>query len=165
MISWLLGKAWPIAGIAFVALGLALGVQTKRLAWAKAEIIEVTKAWALDRAKATEAALKATNENRALEQELQTRADKAASEYNALQLSHARAIVTARADVASLRKSVAAYAAGSGAGAPDTLSASNQRAAALGELLAAAWQADADHAADAESNADAVRTLLEAWPR
>lgn len=72
MIGWLLGRIggylWPAVGIAFAVLMLALGWQTKRVTWAKAETVQVQSAWALDRAHAQAEALRITTEYRAEEQ-------------------------------------------------------------------------------------------------
>ena len=72
MIGWLLGRIggylWPAVGIAFAVLMLGLGLQTKRIAWAKAETVQVQNAWALDRAHAQAEALRITTEYRAEEQ-------------------------------------------------------------------------------------------------
>ena len=72
MIGWLVGRIggylWPAVGIAFAVLMLGLGLQTKRIAWAKAETVQVQNAWALDRAHAQAEALRITTEYRAEEQ-------------------------------------------------------------------------------------------------
>lgn len=67
--TWLLSKLSPFLLYVecSVLAGLALwgGVQTHRLAISKAETVEVRNAWTLDRAQATAAALKQTNDYRA----------------------------------------------------------------------------------------------------
>ena len=72
MIGWILGRLgsylWPVVGAAFVALTLAVGVQTKRVTWAKAETQQVKNAWTLAQADATAAALAQTAQFRATEQ-------------------------------------------------------------------------------------------------
>jgi hypothetical protein len=58
---------WIAIGAVMALLVLSWGVQTKRLAWANAETIEVTRAWAADRAQATAAALAQASAYRAEE--------------------------------------------------------------------------------------------------
>ena len=150
-----------------IALILALGVQTKRVEWAKAETVEIQNAWAVDRANAQSAALKATNEYRAKEAEYQSRITGAQDEYNRLQAEHAKTIVAHRAalaDAGKLRNEIAEFAR-SGPASGDTVAAASERAATLGLLLAEALRVSAEGAIDAESNGDALRAVLDAWPR
>ncbi len=109
----------------------------------------------------------AAEDYRQREAALQARATTAEERYAALQPQHARLLVAQRdllAERGQLRNAIAAYAAGSGGAAPDTAAAASERAAALGGLLAEALRADAESAAAAEGNADAVRAILAAWP-
>ena len=168
MLTWLLSKLsaylWPIVAAVGLSLLLALGVQTKRLDWAKSETQEVRNAWAAASARATSEALALSEKYRATTQQLQAKVDDAERSYATLQAVHARELVRARADVVSLRDKLAVYARSSDP-ASDTQAAASERAAVLGGLLAEALRADAESAADAEANADAVRTVLDAWPR
>ena len=113
---------------------------------------------------AAAAALKQSEEYRAIADQLQAVKEQAQHEYDAAQTRNASALAAARADSGKLRNQLAAFAAGSSSAAPDTVAACDQRAAALGGLLAAALQSDAERTAAAEGNGDAVRTLLAAWP-
>ena len=88
--------------------------------------------------------------------------------YDVLQKKHAAALAGQRdalADAGELRGAIAAFAANSGGAGEDTAAAASQRAAALGLLLAEALRTGAESAAAAESSGDAVRAVLEAWPR
>lgn len=119
------------------------------------------------RADYTAKAASASESYRQREADLQARVNNAEERYAALQPEHARLLVSQRALLAEhgrLRDAIAAYAAGSGGTAPDTAAAASERAAALGGLLAEALRADAESAAAAEGNADALRAVLEAWP-
>jgi len=62
------GYLWLGIGAAFLALTVALGVQTKRVEWAKEETTKVENAWAAAREAATAAVLKAETEARTEEQ-------------------------------------------------------------------------------------------------
>ena len=162
--QWLL----PVVGIAAVALVLALGVQTKRVAWAKAETQQLKDAWTLDRAQRTQVALDAATQYRNAEAAYQAEVKGAQDAYATLQSRHARAIVASRdalAESGRLRGELAAYAAGSGGAPGDTCAPDRDRAAALAGLLAEALRADAESAASAENNGDALRTVLMAWPK
>ena len=166
--TWLLSKfmGYLLPGVAIVlavAL-LAVGVQTHRVKIAKQATAEVQKAWTLDRAQATAAALVETERYRALETLMQSAKEQAQHEYDAATTRNAGRLATARAGADKLRNQLAAYASNASSTAPDSVSACDQRAAALGELLARALQSDASHASAAESNGDAVRALLAAWP-
>lgn len=150
-----------------ILLALSLlwgGVQTYRVTAAKRETAEVQAVAATERANAAMVALKAQTDYRALESQLQAVKEQAQHDYDAVQTRNASLLARARAGNDQLRQQLATYAAGSGAPAGDTLAAADQRAAVLGGLLAAALLSDAGHTADAESNADAVRALLAAWP-
>ena len=131
---------------------------------ARREVQAEKDARAIDKAAATTAALVATNRYRALSDQLQQVKDEAQHAYDAAQTRNAAALAAASAGNDRLRSQLAAYAAGGGGAADDTVAAASERAATLGGLLAAALQSDAQHAADAESNGDAVRALLKAWP-
>ena len=112
-------------------------------------------------------AASAAEDYRQREAALQARATTAEKSYAALQPEHARLLVAQRsllAERGQLRDAIAAYDAGSGGTAPDTAAAASERAAALGGLPAEALRADAESAAAAEGNADAVRAVLAAWP-
>ena len=118
----------------------------------------------------TSKALAAEADFRKREADMQARVTTAEESYAQLQTQHAHVLVAQRdllAERGQLRQQIAAYAAGpagGGGSAPDTAAAASERAAALGGLLAEALRADAESAAAAEGNADAVRTLLAAWP-
>lgn len=88
--------------------------------------------------------------------------------YDALQKKNATALAGQRAalaDAGQLRDDIAAFAANRGGTTEDTAAAASHRAAALGLLLAEALRTGAESAAAAESNGDALRAVLEAWPR
>ena len=68
LLSKLMGYAWPAVAAVVAALLLAVGVQTHRVKVAKQETAEVQKAWTLDRANATAAALAQETAYRAEEQ-------------------------------------------------------------------------------------------------
>ena len=157
--------AWLAGGAVLVLVGLggAYEVQTVRLKHSQAETLEVKHAWELDKAQATTAALAAAEANAATSTAWANQVRSAQNDYQTLQTTHARQLGVARGDVDKLRGQLAQFASGGGR-SDDTAAAASERAAALGGLLATALQADADHAADAEANADAVRTLLAAWP-
>lgn len=150
-----------------VALALWGGVQTHRLTAAQAKTVKVQTAWDLDKAQRTQVALAAEIKARAKEQAEAAKLKEVQDAYTTLQTSHASALAAQRTALAvngRLRTALAAFAAGSGQVGPDSIAASNQRAAALGELLARALRSDAEHATAAETNGDAVRALLAAWP-
>lgn len=181
--SWVVGKLgswlWPVIGLAALGLSLALGVQTKRLSWAKAETQQVRDAWTLDTAQRTAVALDAATKYLAHSQALQDQVKAEQHAYIELEKHGAerlaKALATssaALADNARMRGDLAAYAAGGGAAGGDTAAAASQRAAALGLLLAEAFRLDdeallvaAESAGAAESGGNAVRALLAAWPK
>lgn len=161
--TWL----WPIAAAVGAVMFSALGVQTIRLDGSERDIAEVKAAWSADTARRTQDALAADEKARVKEAADAAKLREVEDAYTALQTTHADALAaqrTALADNGRLRNAIAAYAAGSGASSPDSAAAASDRAARLGGLLAAALQADAEHASAAESNGDGVRTLLDAWP-
>jgi hypothetical protein len=160
-----------IAGGAAVLVASLIGsceVQTGRLHTAqKALVTEKTERKAEHDA-AEAAALKASAEYRAREQVLQVRVTTAEGTYAALQTVHARAIIASRAmlaDNGELRNQITTFAAGGGRAGEDTAATASRRAAALGQLLAEALRADGESSNGAESNGDAVRALLAAWPQ
>lgn len=111
ILSRLTAYLWPIVGIAAAALLLGIGVQTKRVAWAKAETMEVKNAWQLDRAQAQAAMLAQTEAYRAEEQR------RAAAHQEIIDEAERKTVV-ARADAAvadaasgQLRSRVAALVA------------------------------------------------------
>ena len=160
--TWL----WPAVGIAGIAMAGAVGVQTLRLDHVRVALSETKAAWSADRAHAQEVALAKVAEYRSREQAWQAKVTTAEESYAALQTEHAKAIVSQRAalaDAGRMRDTIAAYARGSSP-AVDTAAAASERAAVLGLLLATALRADGESAIDAESNADAVRAVLAAWP-
>ena len=161
--AWLARYALLGGAIVGSALLVALGVQTLRLNHASGKFTELQNLVTVERAKTTAAALEATTQNRALEQQMQAQSQKAERAYHAAQSRNDSILAAARADVGKLRNDLATFARGGGP-AVDTAPAASGRAEALGELLGRALQADAEHASAAESNADAVRSLLDAWP-
>lgn len=167
LVAWVMPYAWPLVAAVFLALAAGASVQTLRLAHAQREVAEVQAAWAGDRAQAAERARAKEAEYRAKEAADEARVKAKEEAYAELQKLHAAALAGQRAALADngeLRNALAAYARG-GDPASDTQAAASDRAAALGELLARALRLDAEHAAAAESNGDAVRALLEAWPK
>ena len=154
----------PEAAVLLLAVASWGGVQTYRLSVEEKHEAQEQAAFAQERLRATDAALDAQTRYRALEAQMQALKEQAQNDYDAQQTRNASALAAARVGTDKLRKQLAAYSTGGGA-TSDTLAAADQRAAALGELLAAALRADAEHAASAEANGDAVRTLLAAWPR
>lgn len=167
LLGWLSKYLWAGATVAALGLVLALGVQTHRLAISKAETVEVQNLRTLEKAQATQVALDAETKALAKEAADATKLKEVQDAYTALQTTHTDALAAQRvalADNGRLRTALAAYASGSGQVGPDSIAASNQRAAALGALLATALQADAEHASAAEANGDGIRALLAAWP-
>ncbi len=167
MIGFLSKYAVAALAIALLATLAALGVQSARLSASKQATAEVKAAWATDRANAQALAVKTLNEYRAKEQEDQAKLKAKQDDYDTLQAQHApvlAALAATRADNGRLRNDLASYASGVSA-ASDTVAACRSRAETLSGLLAGALQADGEHAADAELAADAVRTLLDAWPQ
>ena len=170
-------RMW-LAVAALTALFGAIGVQTLRLDHAKSALIAERGARATEHAQAEALALKTSETYRAREALLQSKVEDSQHAYDALQVSNAHRLAaalaqsrTAAADNDRLRGQLAAYAGGGGTD-QDTVAAASHRAAALGELLAAALKledetlsAGAESTNAAESNADAVRTLLAAWPK
>ena len=168
LLSKLAGYLLPAAAVVLAVLLLALGVQTKRVTWAKAETQQLRDAWTLDTAQRTAVALDAATKYRAHEAELTAKVQDAQADYSKLQADHARAIVASRAALAEsgkLRSEIAAYASGSRDPADNTCASERDRAVALAGLLAEALRVSGEGAADAEAQSDAVRTLLSAWPK
>lgn len=162
--TWL----WPAAGIGALVLVTWGSAEHWRANHNAGETRECKDAATLDRANQTKVALDAATKYRAHEAELATKVKEAQHDYTELQASHARTIVAERAALAEsgrLRGEIAAYAAGGGGTAGDTCTPERERAIALGQLLAEALRADAESSNDAEANADAVRTILKAWPQ
>ena len=129
---------------------------------------EVQGRWTAADLVASQVAITTAAEYRQREAEQAARTTTAEDKYAALQPIHARLLVAQRsllAERGELRGAIEAYAAGSGRAAPDTAAAASERAAALGLLLSEALLADAESSTAADSSADAVRALLEAWPR
>ena len=172
MTPWaLIPLPWRIGGL-LVLLALVggyhlLAVHQADAAGFRRGSAEVQGRWDAERVRLYAVAASAAADYRNRERELQARVETAEDRYARLQTEHARALVAQRdllADRGRLRDEIAAYAAGSGRTAPDTVAAASERAATLGVLLAEALRADAESAAAAEGHADAVRALLNAWP-
>lgn len=88
--------------------------------------------------------------------------------YDVLEKKNAAALAGQRialADSGRLRDDIAAFAANRGSTSEDTAASASQRAATLGLLLAEALRTGAESTGAAESSGDAVRTLLDSWPR
>lgn len=173
MFAGLLLRLVPYRWFAIGALALVVagyvGSLNIRISSLRAEIATGVAAFSDYRREQARAAFAASEGNRKREQQLQTQVDGAQHAYADLQAEHARAIVAQRrllADNGKLRNDIEAFARASGSPAgTDTVAAASERAAALGVLLAEALRADAESANAAEGNADAVRTVLNAWPR
>lgn len=163
IISKLLAYAWPIAAAAGVALLLALGAQTLRLASVKTDLANEQRARAQDRADAETAARIASENYRREEAAAAARVETAEGKYDALQQNHTATLAAHRAVDNQLRNQLAAYASGSGA-TSNTCTAERERAQSLGVLLADGVRLQEELARDAEAANDAVRALLEAWP-
>lgn len=97
MIALLLARVasakWIMVGVALGGLLIAYGVQTKRLAWAQTEIVQVRNAWAADRSRADAEALRVATEYRAEEQ-------RRAAAHQEIVDDTERKLVAARADAA-----------------------------------------------------------------
>jgi len=122
-------------------------------------------------AKATKIALERETEARVAsenfrrtEADLRARVDTAEGKYAALQTQHVAALAAARRDSDRLRDQLANYA-GSSLPADAACAADREHARTLGQLLSESVQLQEALAGDAEVNADAVRALLEAWPK
>jgi len=117
------GWLWPAIGAAALAMLLAIGIQTKRVSWAKAETAEVKTAWAADRARAAEVARKAEADARTEEQR-RVAAHKEITDALEAQLTQVRAdAVIAAAASGRLQQRVAALVAAARQGAGNTPSA------------------------------------------
>lgn len=159
---------YAIGGVALVVMGYVAMLNVD-IAHLRAKLAEANATFADYRREQARAAFVASESNRKREGELRAQVETAQHAYADLQAEHARAIVAQRrllADNGKLRNDIDAYARASGsAPGTDTVAAASERAAALGVLLAEALRADAESANAAEENADAVRTILDAWPR
>ena len=78
--------------------------------------------------------------------------------------THGRMVAGLSGALGGVRSDIAAYAAGRGATASDTVAACRADAAALGGLLDRALQLAFKRTADAESIATDLRAVLGAWP-
>ena len=183
MISWLISRLtaylWPIVAAVGVSLVLAVGVQTKRVTWAKAETKQVQAAWTLDNAQRTQVALDAATNYRKAEAAYAANVKDAQNALSSEQVANARtrsALESANRALAAsdnrLRDALASYASGS-ARTPDNPGPSDsERAIALGKLLSEAIAIDSEAvqletelATAAESASADVRALLKAWPK
>jgi len=119
-------------------------------------------------AKQTKVALEESEKNRAKEAGYLKAIEAQRIIYEVLQKKNAAALAGQRialADAGELRDQIAAFAANRGSSTEDTAASASARAATLGVLLAEALRTSAESAAGAESSGDAVRTLLDSWPR
>ena len=179
LIASVLPYRWLAIGGLVGALVLSIGVQTKRVTWAKAETQQVKDAWTLDRAQRTQVALDAATKYRAAEttyrENLKGAEDALAveKEHNARTRSDLESANRARADSDErLRDALSTYAA-SRDRTPDNPGATDsERAVQLGKLLAEAIaiddeavQLETELAEAAESTSADVRALLKAWPK
>ena len=116
----------------------------------------------------TRAALEESEKNRATEAGYLQAIEAQRIIYDALQKKNAAALAGQRvalADAGKLRDQIAAFAANRGSSTEDTAASASARAATLGLLLAEALRTSAESTGGAESSGDAVRTLLDSWPR
>ena len=151
MISWLISRLtaylWPIVAAVGVSLVLAVGVQTKRVTWAKADVQECKNASAVEHAGLVQAALQQSETNRAIEAAREAK-QKEITDAADKQLAQARADA-AIADAAAGRLSARVVAlvaqARAAAANPAAFSASAPAADPVGML--AELQRRADEAA------------------
>lgn len=163
---------------AFIVPISSCQMQTVRLDRERAARVAEQTATRLAAAQETAAALAVSEANAAKSSAWSHQLKESQDAYNAVQ-TQLKNVVAAYADRAAasladngrLRDNIATYARGSGTAA-DTAAAASERAAALGVLLAEALRLDdqallagAESAGAAESNGNAVRALLAAWPR
>lgn len=120
-------------------------------------------------ANANAAAAIASENYRRSEAEWQDKIAKAQTNYTERQSQHETELASVRAaaaaDVGKLRRALAARVAASGPASADPAASASDCAGTAGPLLEAGLRVQAELAAGAEREADAVRTLLEAWPR
>ena len=111
LLSKLAGYLLPAAVVVLAVLLLALGVQTKRVTWAKADVQECKNAAALGRANATAAALQQSEMNAAITASRINEQKRIADEAER-KLAQARAdAAIADAAAGKLRDRIAAYVA------------------------------------------------------
>ena len=183
MITALIASAlpyrWMIIGGLVGALVLSIGVQTKRVTWAKAETQQLKDAWTLDRAQRTQIALDAATKYRQAETAYRANLDEAnhalsaeKGQNTATRLALDRANRALADSDNRLRDALTSYAAGSGLTPSAATASASQRAIDLGRLLSEAIRLDdeavqleTELAEAAESASADVRALLKAWPK
>ena len=172
MIGWLMSRLgaylWPVAGAIGIGLVLWGGIQTARLKHAQAQTEEVKRACALERANATQAALKQSEENRAKEQAWQAR-QKEVSDEAERKLTQARAdAVIADAAAGKLQQRVAALVAQARAATRDPASTPSSAPATdaiglLAGVLGRLDQAAGQYAAAADESRAAGEACVAAY--
>jgi hypothetical protein len=159
-----IGIGLMFAGAASITSGLVYYAKGKTTGRAEVQAV-------LDKAvaNANAAAAIASENYRRSEAEWQDKLAKAQTSYFERQAQHDSEIASVRAaaaaDVGKLRRALAARNSASSPTAETAATASSDCASTAGGLLEEGLRVQAELAGDAERNADAVRTLLEAWPR
>lgn len=151
-----------VLGAAVIGLGLALGTAL----WSK-KSLEASSSKEISRLttalnEQTTNALKATNRNRELEGRLTAQALENQNALTKSQADNDRVAAAARAadaDNGRLRRTLAAYATGSGGTTPDTADAIRARTTVALDLLAASMQLQVECAANAVRDAADYRAL------
>lgn len=115
----------------------------------------------IERAEHQQAVAEANAEARRMEQLRQSRADDAAAVARAREAGIRADADRARGAVGSLRDALAAAELR----ASESIAAADQRAAALGRLLAEGAEAHRELAERCDRHVNDVRMLLESWPR
>jgi len=182
-VTWLLkfiptGWLWPAAFSVMGVLTLwGLGEHWRANINAK-ETQECKDKATLDMANHTKTALEAATKYRAAEAAWKFQLRSAQDEYNEREKQGAKKLAAFAATASAallangkLRDDIAAFARGGGP-AVDTAAAASDRAARLGLLLSEALRLEdetllvaAESAGGAESAGNAVRTLLNSWPK
>lgn len=182
MISALLLRLapWKWIGVGLVMLGLVgvIGVDRIQIAGLRTVVADGKRAMSDLLREQARAAFVASEGYRKKEAADRQRVEDSENAYRTAQAEWAKRLArevsqsrAAIADNDGLRADLASFARGRDP-ASDTVAAAGERAAALGLVLAEALRLEdetllvaAEATGGAESNGDAVRTLLSAWPR
>jgi hypothetical protein len=119
---------------------------------------------AIERDKAKDAAIKAGNEYRALEQQWSLIQKEAEIERTKQQTANARVVADLSRQLVGVRNELTEYASGRREPSGDSLEACQRRARAIGDVLGEALRLQDELAGDAEAEAANARSLLAAWP-
>lgn len=155
--SWVL----PAAAVGAALLTLVLGVQTWRLHSAQTDLARESAAWAKQQKDMAQTAQAASEEYREKERLLQAANERVRDAREQDEKRNASVAALVRAGDDRLRDAIAAYAAGSGAAAGDSLASCQSRTAALGQLLEDGLRVQAALATGAEARLADARRMLE----